>query len=35
VTLSGAQAKNGSTALWINKVVLTDGQELRLNGGDN
>ena len=35
VTLSGARAKNGSTALWINKVVLTDGQELRLNGGDN
>ena len=35
VTLSGPRAKNGSTALWINKVVLTDGQELRLNGGDN
>jgi hypothetical protein len=32
---SGARAKNGGTALWINKVVLTDGQELRLNGGDN
>jgi hypothetical protein len=35
VILSGARAKSGSTALWINKVVLTDGQELRLNGGDN
>ena len=35
VTLSGARAKNGSTALWINKVVLVDGQELKLNGGDN
>jgi Family of unknown function (DUF6152) len=35
VTISGARSKNGSTALWINKVVRSDGQELRLNGGDN
>jgi Family of unknown function (DUF6152) len=35
VTLSGARSKNGSTAMWINKVIRSDGQELRLNGGDN
>jgi hypothetical protein len=35
VTLSGARAKNGSPALWINKVVRSDGEELRLNAGDN
>jgi hypothetical protein len=35
ITISGARSKNGGTALWINKVVRSDGQELRLNGGDN
>ena len=35
VTLTGARAKNGSNALWISKVVLANGEELKLSAGDN
>ena len=34
LTISGYRAKNGATSLWATKLLLANGQELKLGGGN-
>ena len=34
ITISGFRAKNGAASLWATKVVLANGEELKINGGN-
>ncbi len=34
ITITGFRAKNGAASLWATKVVLANGQELKINGGN-
>ena len=34
MTISGYRAKSGANSLWITKVVLSNGQELKVGGGN-
>ncbi len=34
ITITGFRAKNGAASLWATKVVLANGEELKINGGN-
>jgi Family of unknown function (DUF6152) len=34
ITITGYRAKNGAPSLWVTKIVLPDGQELKLDAGN-
>jgi hypothetical protein len=34
ITITGYRAKNGAPSLWVTKIVLPDGRELKLDGGN-
>ena len=34
ITITGYRAKNGASSLWVTRLVLPNGQELKLDGGN-
>jgi hypothetical protein len=34
ITITGYRAKNGAPSLWVTRIVLANGQELKLGGGN-
>ena len=34
ITITGYQAKNGAASLWVTRIVLADGRELKIDGGN-
>jgi hypothetical protein len=34
LTLTGYRAKSGANSMWITKIIMSDGQELKLGGGN-
>jgi Family of unknown function (DUF6152) len=34
ITITGYRAKNGAPSLWVTKIVLANGQQLKIDGGN-
>jgi hypothetical protein len=34
ITIAGYRAKNGAPSLWVTKIALANGQELKIDGGN-